>query len=54
LYALAARLARLAQPLQRLIQGTILDPLRPWTKSRSFPGMAVKSFHQLWQEGKTP
>ncbi len=54
LYALAARLARLAQPLQRLIQGTILDPLRPWTKSRSFPSLAVKSFHQLWQERKNP
>jgi L-lactate dehydrogenase complex protein LldF len=54
LYALVARLARLAQPLQRLIQGTLLDPLRPWTKSRSFPKMAVKSFHQLWQERKTP
>jgi L-lactate dehydrogenase complex protein LldF len=54
LFALAARLARIAQPVQRLIQGTPLDPLRPWTRTRSFPPMAAKSFHQLWRERKTP
>ena len=52
LYALAARLARIAQPLSRLVEGTVLDPLRAWTKTRSLPPMAVKSFHQLWQERK--
>lgn len=52
LYAFGAQLARIAQPLQRLIRGTILDPLRPWTKTRSFPEMAAKSFHQLWRERK--
>jgi L-lactate dehydrogenase complex protein LldF len=50
LYALAGQLARIAQPLQRLVQGTILDPLRPWTKSRSFPPLAPRSFHRLWRE----
>ena len=52
LYKTAAQLGRWAQPLQRLVAGTILDPLRPWTKTRSFPPLAKKSFHQLWQERK--
>lgn len=53
LYSFAGRLARIAQPWQRLVQGTILDPLRPWTKTRSFPPLAAKSFHQLWRERKS-
>jgi L-lactate dehydrogenase complex protein LldF len=54
IYQWAAWLARLTQPLQRLIQGTIFDPLRAWTKTRSFPPMAKKSFHELWRERKIP
>jgi L-lactate dehydrogenase complex protein LldF len=54
LYQLAARLGRLAQPLQRLIRGTVLDPLRAWTKTRSFPALAEKSFRDRWRERKTP
>jgi L-lactate dehydrogenase complex protein LldF len=52
LYTLVTRLARIAQPVQRLVQGTLLDPLRPWTKTRSFPRLAPRSFHQLWRERK--
>jgi L-lactate dehydrogenase complex protein LldG len=36
--------------LRRVVNGTILDPLRPWTKTRSFPSMAQKSFRELWRE----
>jgi L-lactate dehydrogenase complex protein LldF len=54
LYQFAARVGRIAQPLQRLIRGTIFDPLRAWTKSRSFPPLAKKSFRELWRERKTP
>ncbi|HVU07208.1 MAG TPA: LutB/LldF family L-lactate oxidation iron-sulfur protein [Verrucomicrobiae bacterium] len=54
LYQLATRFARLAQPLQRLVCGTIFDPLRAWTKTRSFPRVAEKSFHELWRERKKP
>ena len=54
LYQLAARAGRIAQPLQRLFQGTILDPLRAWTKTRSFPPLAEKSFREMWRERKTP
>lgn len=52
LYWFATRFARLAQPLQRLVCGTIFDPLRAWTKTRSFPKVAEKSFHELWRERK--
>jgi L-lactate dehydrogenase complex protein LldF len=53
-YALAARLARIVQPFHSLVRGTILDPLRAWTKTRSFPPLAPRSFHELWRERKTP
>ncbi|HXR05452.1 MAG TPA: LutB/LldF family L-lactate oxidation iron-sulfur protein [Verrucomicrobiae bacterium] len=52
LYQFAARMGRLAQPLQPLVRGTILDPLRAWTKTRSFPPLAQKSFRELWRERK--
>ncbi|MGO8765764.1 MAG: LutB/LldF family L-lactate oxidation iron-sulfur protein [Limisphaerales bacterium] len=54
LYGAAIRLARVAQPLQRLIQGTIFDPLRAWTKTRTFPPLAKKNFRDQWRERKTP
>ncbi|HUA39798.1 MAG TPA: LutB/LldF family L-lactate oxidation iron-sulfur protein [Candidatus Sulfopaludibacter sp.] len=54
LYQFIARIARIAQPLQRLVRGTILDPLRAWTKTRSFPLLAEKSFRELWRERKAP
>ena len=50
LYRFSAQLGRVVQPLQRLVRGTFLDPLRPWTKTRSFPALAEKSFRQLWRE----
>lgn len=53
LYQFIARLVRIAQPLQRLVQGTLLDPLRAWTKTRSFPPLAEKSFRERWRERRT-
>ena len=50
LYRLAARFARIAQPLQRLVQGTVADPMRAWTKTRTFPAIAKSSFHDLWKK----
>jgi L-lactate dehydrogenase complex protein LldF len=49
-YQLATELARLLQPLRQVIDGTVLDPLRPWTKTRSFPPIAEKTFRDLWRE----
>jgi L-lactate dehydrogenase complex protein LldF len=53
IYRFTTRIARVAQPLQRLVRGTIFDPLRAWTRTRTFPAAAQKSFHELWQERKT-
>jgi len=49
-YQLATELARLLDPFRQVINGTLLDPLRPWTKTRSFPPFAEKSFRDLWRE----
>ncbi|HEV2327293.1 MAG TPA: LutB/LldF family L-lactate oxidation iron-sulfur protein [Verrucomicrobiae bacterium] len=49
-YQLAAELARLLDPFRQVINGTLLDPLRPWTKTRCFPPFAEKSFRDLWRE----
>ncbi|MGA9778851.1 MAG: LutB/LldF family L-lactate oxidation iron-sulfur protein [Limisphaerales bacterium] len=54
LYEWVARIGRIMQPLQRLVRGTILDPLRAWTKTRSFPPLAEKSFRELWRQRKKP
>lgn len=51
-YQWAARAGRIAQPLQYLIRGTFLDPLRAWTSTRSLPSLARQSFRQRWREGK--
>lgn len=32
------------------LEGTILDPLRPWTKDRALPRIPGKSFRALWRE----
>ena len=49
LYRLAVVCGRVLQPLQGLVNGTILDPLRAWTGSRNFPKLAPKSFHEQWK-----
>jgi L-lactate dehydrogenase complex protein LldF len=54
IYQFVVLVGRMIEPLQRLIQGTVLDPLRAWTKSRSFPPLAQKSFRELWRERKRP
>jgi L-lactate dehydrogenase complex protein LldF len=54
LYQLVVRVGRIMQPLHRLIQGTVLDPLRAWTRTRAFPSLAKKSFRDRWRERKTP
>ena len=49
-YQMVTELGRLLQPLRQVIDGTVLDPLRPWTKTRSFPPVAEKNFRDLWRE----
>ena len=50
LFAMATKLARLGQPLHRLVIGGPLDPARAWTRTRSLPKVADKTFRELWKE----
>ncbi len=48
-YKIGTTLARVAQPLHRLIASTPLDPMRGWTKSREAPKLAPQSFKAWWR-----
>ncbi|MGB7749435.1 MAG: lactate utilization protein LutB domain-containing protein [Verrucomicrobiia bacterium] len=52
LWSLGKKLGRLAQPLQRPILGTVLDPARAWTKTRDLPPLAKESFKDWWRKRK--
>ena len=52
LYRLSSRLGQVFFPLHRLVNGTALDPLRLWTKTRDFPAMAPQSFQDYWKNRK--
>ncbi len=48
LYAFCKKLARAAQPLHALINGSRVDPARGWTQSRDLPPLARESFKEWW------
>ena len=50
IYRLAATFGRIFQPLHPLVDGTILDPLIAWTRTRAFPKLAPSSFHEQWKK----
>lgn len=50
LFGLVGRLGRWSQPLRDLFEGSILDPMRQWTRYRAAPKVAKRSFRQLWKE----
>ena len=52
LVALAPSVARVAQKLHPLIKGTLLDPARPWTRSRELPKVAKQTFKEFWRSRK--
>jgi L-lactate dehydrogenase complex protein LldF len=52
LYRLAGRIGKIFFPLHKLVNGTPLDPLRLWTKTRDFPEMAPQSFQDYWKKKK--
>ena len=53
LYRISAKLGQVFLPLRKLANGTALDPLRPWTKTRDFPTVAPRSFQDYWRDRKT-
>jgi L-lactate dehydrogenase complex protein LldF len=50
LWSLGKKLGWLAQPLQRPIKGTVLDPARAWTKTRDLAPIARESFKDWWRK----
>ena len=52
LYALGTKLGRIGMMLHPMIKGTVLDPVRSWTRTRELPELAPQSFHEIWKERK--
>jgi L-lactate dehydrogenase complex protein LldF len=50
LYAVSKAFGRIGLGFQSLISGTVIDPMRPWTKTRDFPPMASQTFKEYWKE----
>ncbi len=50
LYLLSLKLGRIGQVFHPLVDKSPFDPLQAWTRSRTFPKLAKKSFHELWKE----
>ncbi len=52
LWSLGMTLARIGQPLQKLVKGTALDPAKAWTQTRELPPLAPESFKDWWRNRK--
>jgi L-lactate dehydrogenase complex protein LldF len=49
LYQFAKECGRILEPLRRRAQGTLLDPVRPWTRTRDLPPVAGVTFKEWWR-----
>ena len=49
LWSIAKKLGRFGQPLQKLVQGSALDPAKAWTQTRDLPPLAKESFKDWWK-----
>ncbi|HEX8371378.1 MAG TPA: LutB/LldF family L-lactate oxidation iron-sulfur protein [Chthoniobacterales bacterium] len=49
LYRFAAWGGRIGQIFHPLIQGSVLDPARAWTKTRELPPVAEQTFKEYWR-----
>ena len=49
IYQFAKELGRIFEPLRRRLQGTKLDPVKPWTQTRDLPPMPQESFKEWWR-----
>ena len=52
LWTLAKKFGWLAQPLQMLVKGTPLDPVKSWTHTRDLPVQPRESFKDWWRNRK--
>jgi L-lactate dehydrogenase complex protein LldF len=53
LYRIVGKLGAIFFPLHKIVNGTPLDPLRSWTKTRDFPAPARESFGDYWEKRKS-
>ena len=51
-WSLTTKLSRFGMKLRSLVNGSVLDPARPWTKTRELPPLAKQSFKEWWKEQK--
>ena len=49
-YRLATRFAPLGMALHKLVNGTALDPVGAWTRTRNFPVPQARRFRDAWRE----
>ncbi|MDB6112907.1 MAG: hypothetical protein JWR69_4657 [Pedosphaera sp.] len=49
LYAIVKKMARLFQPLHKLVKGSRLDPAYAWTQTRDLPTVPDQSFKDWWR-----
>lgn len=52
LWSLTTRLSRIGMKLRGVVNGSVLDPARAWTKTRQLPTVASQSFRDWWKERK--
>ena len=52
LWAFAKKFAHLTQPLQKLVNGTRLDPAYHWTQTRDLPEIPLETFKDWWRKRK--
>lgn len=50
LWSLTTKLSRIGMKLRGLVNGSFIDPARPWTKTRDLPPIAKESFREWWME----
>jgi L-lactate dehydrogenase complex protein LldF len=49
LWKVATRLLRIGMSVRRLVNGSVLDPMRAWTRTRDLPPIAKQSFREWWR-----
>jgi L-lactate dehydrogenase complex protein LldF len=49
LYQFGQEVARIVEPLRLRLQGTPLDPVKSWTRTRDLPPVAPESFKEWWR-----